>query len=167
MGEWASFNGDLATLGEVVGLLEDAAQAQERIAAEAGDPSDNLARRRRLFADAMKAHWAALRGNRQEALTILRDLRPNATRPNIAWSLWESLGFERLLEAELLLADGRPEEAMAIAAELDHVAPVIYRALKNPSLELRARAAEALGDTRTAEQYRSRVPAHFREGGTP
>jgi hypothetical protein len=167
MGEWAAFNEDLETLEKIVPLLEHAARNQERIARESGDVSDNLARRRRLFADAMAAHRAALRGEREEALAILSDLRPTATRPNIAWSLWESLGFERLLEARLLLDEGRYEEAMAVATELDHPAPVVYRALSNRSLELRARVADAQGDPSLAARYRAKLPETTQEGGTP
>lgn len=165
MGQWASFRGDRAKVDTIASLLETAAREREGLAREAGDPDENLARRRRLFAGAMEAHRAALRGEHQQALKLLAGLRPTATRPNIAWSLWESLAFERLLEAELLLEAGRYEEAEAIAAELDHPAPVIYRALSTRNLELRARIAEARGDSPAADRYRSRLPKNTRQGG--
>ncbi len=109
----------------------------------------------------MRAHAAAARGDTTTALAQLLDLVPNAPAAgSLAWSVAESLGPDRLLLARLLLAEGRFRQALDVATAFDAPAPVVYPLYLAASLELRARAAEALGDPRGAAHYRRRLDAY-------
>jgi hypothetical protein len=77
----------------------------------------------------------------------------------MAWGLWESLGSERLLLAELLMARGEYALALRIADGFDHPQPAIYLVYLPASLALRARAGERLGRPRLAEEFGHRLLA--------
>jgi tetratricopeptide (TPR) repeat protein len=116
-----------------------------------------------LLTAALAARLALLQGDTATAIQRLRKLRPSATRVALAWGLWQSLGSERLLLAELLFARGELEEALRVADGFDHPQPVIYLLYLPASLALRARAAASLGKPDLSQEFRQRLVALGRE----
>ncbi|MFH1764898.1 MAG: hypothetical protein ABIF09_11965, partial [Gemmatimonadota bacterium] len=146
MGGWLARTGDLDRL-EL--LVNDMA----RTADEADD------RQSRLYARALDAHLALARADTSKALSLLRGLSPTGPRDKIAFEAPESLAAERLLLAEVLMAQGDPTGAIRIAALLDHTAPVTYLLYLPRSLAVRIGAAEGIGSTDLAEEFRTRLDA--------
>jgi tRNA A-37 threonylcarbamoyl transferase component Bud32 len=108
---------------------------------------------------AIAAQQRLLEGDSTSALRILRTLVPSASRNEIAWQPWQSLGFERLTLAELLYARGNLEAAQRVAAQLDATEPIIYPLYLRQSLALRARIGGALSRRSLAQRYRRRIEA--------
>lgn len=155
MGIWEAMQADTERVRAITTELQERA-------------SGSGARTDRLWAEVMGARLDALTGRTEPAVARLAALRPDATRPDIAWSMWDGLGYERLAEARLLLELGDYARAESVAAELDHPAPIMYVALRPESLRLRAQAARLRGDEAGATRYESRV-AEFtqrNQGGT-
>ena len=59
--------------------------------------------------------------------------------------------------AELLFARKRFRDAIRVSSEFDHPQPILYVACLLRSLQLRYRAAVALGETAKADQYATRL----------
>lgn len=129
---------------------------QTMLAARAAQNGD---RRTRLFAQALDAQRLALRGDTAGAMHALGELRATAPRDSLEWEFGESLPVERLLLAQLLLQHGRPEDAFNVAASFDHPAAIINVLFVPVSLEIRARAAEALNRRDWASAARNRLTA--------
>jgi tRNA A-37 threonylcarbamoyl transferase component Bud32/tetratricopeptide (TPR) repeat protein len=100
-----------------------------------------------LVAHSIAAHITLAEGDTAEAILQFSALVPGAKRGELAYP-WESLGLERLLEAQLLLAWGDYEEAYDVATTFD--APgavnVVYSLFLRQSLEVRFEAAREMGD---------------------
>jgi hypothetical protein len=103
------------------------------------------------------ARLSLLRGDSTRAITELQALKPTARRNDIAWQPWESLGAERMMLAELLLARGNPRRAIDVATLIDAPEPFAYLYWLRSSLQLRVRAADQLHDVRLAKSYRARL----------
>jgi tetratricopeptide (TPR) repeat protein len=112
-----------------------------------------------LLTGALEARVALLLGDSAGALSRLGRLRTTASRVDVGWGLWESLGSERLLLAELLMATGKNAEALRVADGFDHAQSAIYLLYLPRSLALRARAASNLGKPRLTEKFRQRLLA--------
>ena len=112
-----------------------------------------------LFARVVAAHATLAAGDTAAAQAQLVALVPTAGLEGLAWSLWEPLGLERLTLAELLLAQGKYQEAIAAASYLDAPAPFSYLLYRPASLELRLRAARALRNGGLVREYRDRIAA--------
>jgi hypothetical protein len=110
-----------------------------------------------LLAGALDAHLALLKRDSADAIGRLDRLRPTATTRDLEWQLWEPLGEERVLHAELLLAQHRYEEAIVEAAQLDSPQPLVYLLYLGRSLAVRERAAQAMGNASLAARYRARA----------
>ena len=117
------------------------------------DPED------RLRADALAAHLLLARGDSDAALARFRALRPVARRDYLVWGYTESLPVERLIQAEMLLARGRNQEALHEASAFDHPTPVVYLPFLPASLVVRYKAALALSRSDEAARYRGRLAA--------
>ena len=113
MGAWLARTGELERLSALAADMESHA-------AEVDD------REERLLARALRAHLLAARGDTAAAVSLLEELTPNAPRDFIAFWEQEALAPERLLLAELLLAQGDWRGAYRAAALLDHSEPLIY-----------------------------------------
>ena len=109
------------------------------------------------LARSVAARLSLLEGDTATAIAILGALKVQARRVALGWWPWESLGPERLLYAQLLYQRGGFQEALHVATYLDATEPIGYPMYLRPSLELRARAASALGDERAAHRYRQRL----------
>jgi Tfp pilus assembly protein PilF len=110
-----------------------------------------------LYARALSAHVRLARGDTAGALVEMRRLLPTAPRDTLAWDLGEALPVERLRHAQLALARGDAAEALRVASLLDHPEPIAYLAFAPASLDLRFRAARALGRSDAAARYRERL----------
>jgi Flp pilus assembly protein TadD len=147
LGSWIAHRG---------GAVE-AEEMSERILRNA--PTGNP-RRDSLLAASLRARATLARGDSVEALRQLRALTPTATsRQDLAWDPWESLGGERLLLAQLLLAHRQAAGALEVARGFDSPVPVSYLIYLPASLSVRVQAAAQLGDTRLAKTSRQRLAA--------
>jgi hypothetical protein len=123
----------------------------DSIAGSSGDGSRSQNRQ------SIEAVAALGRTSDQEAADSLSAVRPAATLWNYYWTLDEPRAIERILLARALLRQGDHLNAHDIAAQFDHPAPISFVAYLAPSLEIRRRAAEALGRTASAREYSDRL----------
>ncbi len=126
-----------------------------RRAAEKADSTE--LRRDRLIAQILVAYASLAAADTAQAIELFRGLKATGRKRDISWQPWESLGAERMVLARLLEGQGRHEEAYRVAATLDHPEPIIYPLYLPESLELRARAADALGWRDVAARNRARL----------
>ncbi len=112
-----------------------------------------------IYAEAAHARALLAAGDSAGARDALRGLlrRPFAPGGLLTWNPIGGFGAERLLLATLLMAHGDPAEARTVAASLDAAAPTIFPLFLRPSLELRVRAAQALGDVQDVARLRARL----------
>ena len=113
----------------------------------------------RLLASAINARVILLKNDSVGAIARLQDLRPSAQRSGIAWQPWESLGAERILLAELLLARHEDDGAYRVAALLDATEPLAYPLYLRRSLTLRLDVARRRGDLRRERELTARLRA--------
>jgi serine/threonine-protein kinase len=144
LGTWEAHRKNLPRVREIAEVLQRKAD------------SSGL-RRDQLIRDAIAARLTLVEGDSAGALKMLRALTPTGTRVELAWQPWESLGAERMELAKLLFARDSLQAALAVASQLDAAEPVIYPLYVRPSLVLRLRIAERLGQPRLAREYRRRL----------
>lgn len=144
-------------IGLWLALRGDSAQVR-LLAADLDSKADGpRGREARLLAAALTGHLALSRGDPDEAVRVFEDLSPTAPPWRLYWELHEALAIERILLARALLVAGDYQAAHDVASVFDHGVPITYLAYLAPSLEIRRRAAEALGRTDWANKYRSRL----------
>jgi serine/threonine-protein kinase len=151
LGEWEAHHGRANRVRAIAGAFAAKRDSVQRQAHGEDRRIDSL------LARVMAAHVTLTSGDTSGAISQLRALRPTAAYDGLEWQPWESLGYERLTLARLLLARGEAREAIHVAAQLDHPQPVIYLLYLRPSIELRLRAAQMIGDARLATQMRERL----------
>jgi hypothetical protein len=78
---------------------------------------------------------------------------------DLAWDLVAPRGPERLMLARLLVAKKDYRKAIDVANVFDASWPAIYLLYTAPSLELRADAAAAAGDSDMSSRFRQRLSA--------
>lgn len=144
LGVWHARAGD----AELAQLL---AEALDRSAIEEDDASLST------LAAAVRAHAILGDGDTTRAVLLLGQLASAGVQTEVAWFGGPPLGLERLVLAELLLMRRRYTEAYDVANAFDHHAPIMFLPLLRRSLEVRARAAEALGQSRVAAAHRARL----------
>jgi Tfp pilus assembly protein PilF len=144
LGSWAARQGAARELEEMTRAMRAKADSSR-------------SRRDVLVTRILNARLVLAKGDTDQAIAQLAALKPTAVRRDVAWQPWAALGVERLLLAELLVARGRYENALRVASQLDATEPVTYLLYLRPSLELRLRAARALGDTKLASRYEARL----------
>ena len=76
---------------------------------------------------------------------MLRRLTPAASQADLSWQPWKHSRASVSHLAELLLASGHPADADSVVSELDSHRAIVYLVYLPAVLELKARAAEALG----------------------
>ena len=141
---WHLSSGDVMRLRTLDALLRSRA-------ATTGDERD------RAFSIAAEAHLAIAVRDTSRAITLLQQLVRARNAVDIVWGFGSAFAPDRLLLAELLLATGRPHESAAVAAALDHEAPITFIAYVPMSLSVRYRAARALGNESAAMEARRRL----------
>jgi tetratricopeptide (TPR) repeat protein len=114
-------------------------------------------RRDSLLVRAVDARVPLMTGDTLESLRQLRALLPSAPRTEIAWQPFEALGAERLLQAQLLNATGRFDDAIRVANTLDAIEPISYLVYLRSSLSLRAVAARNAGRNAEATAMERRL----------
>jgi hypothetical protein len=153
LGAWWAHSGSRALADSARGLL----------VARAGEANDPWVRR---LADGLEARLRLLDGDTAAAIGLLRMGLGLGRRDHLEQDLAEPAAGERLLLAELLLARGDPGAARSAAAILDHPAPTAFLPFLSASLELRRRAAMALGDGREARALQERLLALGQTAGS-
>jgi hypothetical protein len=113
----------------------------------------------RLFADVVGAHAALAAGDTSAGWKRLSVLEPAADVQDIAWSLWEPLGLERLTLAEIAYARKDYAEAIRVASLLDSPAPFAYLIYRRMSLQLRLEASRKLNRADLVRIYEARLSA--------
>ena len=136
------------------GRWDEARALSQRLLREARQDSG---RRDTLLSQSLAARVALGTGDTAAARARLQALRPTAPKDELQWSPWESLGGERLLLARILLSQGAAADALDVTAEFDAPAPVAYALYLPAALAIRAKAAEALGDTKQADRCHERL----------
>jgi tetratricopeptide (TPR) repeat protein len=132
-GLWMWHHRDAARLARIVATVWDSLRVGRR------DGVDTLIYR------ALVARLALLRADTARALALLDSLQPRGTMAALAWEWLPPLAEERLLLARLLLAKRRYAEALTVAGVFDASQPIAYSMYLPASLDVRIRAAEALG----------------------
>jgi serine/threonine-protein kinase len=139
----------------------------QAIAAELGKrAAQSGLRRDSLLSQVAAARLALVEGHSTEALHRLQALVPSAPLKDLIWQPWEALAGERLALAELRLASGDAEEAYRLASDIDGHRAVVFLIFLPASLELRARAAQAMGRPDVASRHRARLASLRRESRT-
>jgi len=103
------------------------------------------------------AYLAVARHDTVKAIAILDALVPTAAHREVEYSLWESLAPERILQCRLLLARGRYADAARLASLFDQPNVFVHQLFLPASLEIRARAANAMGDRVRETRFRDRL----------
>jgi hypothetical protein len=111
------------------------------------------------YADVLGARLKLFVGDTVSAVEQLRHALSVGRREMLDWDVGESLAADRLLLAELLLNRGQAAEAMSVARVFDHPAPAVFLPFLPASLNLRRRAALALGEQKEARRLESRLAA--------
>ena len=142
----------LARRGRVDDAATLAADLARRAATEGGR-ADSLRWR------SVSARLTLARGDTAAAIAQLQALHATGNKAAIQWSPWESLGGERLLLAQLLLATRNTEAALRVARSLDAPARLLDVVYVPASLRLRVSAADSWGDQATARAARARLTA--------
>jgi len=141
---WSARGGDTTNLSRIHAMLGDRA-------AQSGQRLDSLMWR------VSAAYVARARGDTILALRLFGALTPSAEQREVERSLWEPLAPERLAYAQLLLSHGQAAEAHRVASTFDHPGVIIHELFLRPSLELRLRAARALGSLTLERQATQRI----------
>jgi serine/threonine protein kinase/tetratricopeptide (TPR) repeat protein len=144
-GLWAWHRRDAARLEQLVAVLSDSMRAGSP------DGSDTL-----VFM-ALSAKLALLRADTTRALALLAALQPRGTMGAFGWQFMGTLPGERLLLAQLLLAQGRYARALEVAGVFDSSQPIAYAMYLPASLAVRLRAAERLGRGDLVARFRERL----------
>ena len=97
-------------------------------------------------------------GDTAAALLRFESLTATAPRQVLSYP-WESLGFERLTYARILLERGEYEEAFRVASVFDSpgAASLIFSAFLPASLQLRFWAAQGMGNQQLSKRMRERL----------
>lgn len=103
------------------------------------------------------AYLAVARRDTTRAIAILDALVPTAAHREVEYSLWESLAPERILHCRLLLARGRSADAQRLASLFDQPNVFVHQLFLPASLDVRARAARAMGDAAQETRFRDRL----------
>ena len=108
-------------------------------------------------ARSIQAHATLARGDTNAAVSQFVALL-SVGRPASEWDFALSMAAERLALARVLLARGQQRRAIAVLDVFDSKS-LVHAMYLATSLELRAQAADALGDLSLAATYRSRLSA--------
>jgi len=87
----------------------------------------------------------------------MREIFAIGNRDALAWGIGEPLAADRLLVAEALLARGKAQESMSIAARMDHTSAATFLPYLPSSLVLRRDAARALGRQDLVRVFEARL----------
>lgn len=127
---------------------------QEELERRASEGENSNAR---VYAQALAAHVAWLRGDTTVAVDRLLSITPTPIGVSLGWGISEPLPYEALRLAELLLARGAYEEAHNVAGIFDHPMPIIFLSFVPRSLVIRHRAAQLMKRADLAKDYRERL----------
>ncbi len=107
----------------------------------------------------LEAHLLLARGDTSGAIAIFKTNAPRAPKIELSWRPNQSLVADRILLAQLYLAQGHPWDAIEWASVADAPAVLADVVFLPASLRIRALAADAVGDQRLARESRQRLGA--------
>jgi hypothetical protein len=145
-----------------LGLWEAHAGRPKVVAAIAGELERRAGRSKSrsdsLLARAMVAQATLAKGDTNAAVTLLMAvLAQGVEGDEVLWDEALPRGSERLALARIFFARREYQRAIEVASVFDAAWPSVYLLYLPASLELRAKAATALGDAELASHYRSRL----------
>jgi tetratricopeptide (TPR) repeat protein len=146
LGAWRARHGDRSGTAVMEAALRERAKA---------DKSPRYVH----MADVVGARLLLLNGDTAAAINGLRRAIAFGRREALDWDVGESLAPDRLLLADLLLAQGQSSDALSVATVFDHPAPAVFLPFLPASLRLREEAALALKNKGDAEQFHKRLVA--------
>jgi serine/threonine-protein kinase len=113
-----------------------------------------------VLAQSMAAHAALAEGDTTQALTRLQALIARASPVDeLTWNQAASLGFDRLVLAQLLIQRKEYAPAIRILDVLDSPVPAVFPLYRRASLTSRIQAAEALNRPDLVASLRARLAA--------
>jgi len=145
LGIWAAIDGRRQTAEAVAAKL----------AARSAQPGHSLDSAR---FESMLAHLALARGDTTEAIRHFSALvRRPAPSDSVSWEDAASLGLERLTLGRLLMARNQFADALSVLEVFDSGAPAFFPLYLPAAVQLRIKAASALGDAANVAALRSRA----------
>jgi len=147
--------GDLAGAEHWVSELE--AYAGTRSADDGLLPAVALAEDLALY---LRARLAFREGRNEEAWTLLQQTEPERWWPLMDWSAYRKQLYERWLTADVLVALGRPEEALHWLAGIGMEGERSYMGIRHFRM---AEIYEELGDTEKAAHHYGRFVTYWKD----
>jgi serine/threonine-protein kinase len=144
LGQWKLAAGDLNAAAQILMLAENRT-------------ASSRTRRDSAIVSSLRLQLLAARDTSRRATDQLARLNRNANRREMVWNPWEAFDRERLLLAERLLAQGDAQRAFDIATEIDSHRAVVHLVFLPWSLDVRIRAANALGRMRDVNVLSARL----------
>jgi predicted Ser/Thr protein kinase len=150
LGIWDAYRGRLDEARAIRDLLQ-----ARLVSLGAGATSTDT-----LLAYSMYGHVFLSEGDTAAAMDVFSGLRPTAAKEDLTRP-YESLGYEHLVRAQVLIKRQQYREALRVLAAFDSPggAALVFPVFLPATLELRLRAAQALGDERLVERTRERLRA--------
>jgi eukaryotic-like serine/threonine-protein kinase len=146
LGSWEAQRGDTSRLARIAAALKTKLDSSGT-------------RRDSLLVESLAAQASLAAHDTADAIQRLKQLQPFGSRSDLTWLPFASLGNERMTLARILAAQGKAEEAEQALSWFDAPPPVSYLLYRGPSLALRAKLAEQLGQDGRAAEYRRRLAA--------
>jgi tRNA A-37 threonylcarbamoyl transferase component Bud32/tetratricopeptide (TPR) repeat protein len=143
LGTWRAQTGDLSKADSLQRVLQ-------REGARTHDPAAIR------YAAALGARLALQRGD-STAIARMREIFAIGNREALLWGIGEPLAADRLLVAAALLARGKAQESMSVAASMDHTSATTFLPFLPSSLVLRRDAARALGRQDLVKVFEGRL----------
>ena len=144
VGEWAATRGDSLVLAKVLSWLR-------------GVRAKSDARTDSVVVAALEIRALLLRGDTAGAMHSFSALTPSAPPALLEWYPWEAYAPERAIIAEFLANQGQWARAASVAEQFDSPASVVYVMFIRRALEVRLRAARAMGRRQLADSLQERL----------
>ncbi len=139
LGVWNRYHGNPQIVPDLEARLSELGRGDE---SEDGAPGDSTAA---LLARSLSGHRWLAEGDTIAAIAAFESLIPSTDRTRLGYAYAETVPLDRLLLAELRLAQGDPEGAWRAASVFDHPEPIHFVPFVRRSLEVRLAAARAMG----------------------
>ena len=144
VGEWAATQGDSVVVAKLLSSLRAVRDTFHRRADS-------------VMVTALEIQLSLLRGDTAEALRLFSMLTPSGPPTDLEWYPWEAFAVERVKIAEVLADQGRWARAATVAEQFDSPAAVVYVMFIRRALEVRIRAAQAMGQRQLADSLQDRL----------
>jgi hypothetical protein len=144
VGEWQASRGDSPGLAATLRRLRDMRDTSSRRADS-------------VMVAALEIRASLLKGDTSDALRRFSGVTPSAPPASLEWYPWEAFAPERAIVAEVLAKRSQWDRAATVAEQFDSPASVVYVMFVRRALDVRLRAARALGRRELADSLRDRL----------